>query len=369
MSFAQSILLTGFPGFIAERLVEKLATPEAQFFLLVQPPFVERATAAVERIADETGTPLENFALLAGDITDENFGLTGEDLAEVRDETTDVFHLAAVYDLAVEKELAYRVNLDGTRNVNEFCKSLPHLQRYNYVSTCYVAGKREGRILEDELEHDAGFRNYYEETKYLAEREVEALKATMPVTVYRPSVVVGDSRTGETAKYDGIYYLIHYLRKNPGLLRLVNVGNKNVRLNLVPVDFVVDAIAALSRDESAIGKTVAVADPEPLTTAELFDAIAEKLTGKKSVVAPPPALIEKSLMLNASPPLSGLPHAAVPYFFIAQTYDTSVADELLGPKGIKCPNFRDYVGNLLKFVVEHPTLSEATTGPQASLPG
>jgi thioester reductase-like protein len=356
MSFARSIFLTGFPGFIAERLVEKLAGPEDQFFLLVQPDFVEKATAAVERIAEATNTPLENFALIEGDITLENLGLEEEDLAVLREETTDVFHLAAVYDLAVERDLAFRVNLDGTRNVNEFCKSLPHLQRYNYISTCYVAGKRTGRILETELEHQAGFRNFYEETKYLAEREVEALKTTLPVTIYRPSVVVGDSKTGETAKYDGIYYLIHYLRKNPALLRFVNVGNKNVRLNLVPVDFVVEAIAALSRDEAAVGKTIAIADPAPLTTSELFDAIAEKMSGKRSVISPPPALVQKSLMLPPSPGLTGLPHSGVPYFFIEQAYDTSAADELLGPKGIRCPSFREYVGNLLKFVAEHPTL-------------
>jgi thioester reductase-like protein len=147
-----------------------------------------------------------------------------------------------------------------------------------------VAGKRTGEILETELEHNAGFRNFYEETKYLAEVEVEQLKDEFPVTIYRPSVVVGDSQTGETAKYDGIYSLIHYLRKAPHLLRFVNVGNAVVKLNLVPVDFVVEGIAALAKDENAVGKTVALADPNPLTTEELFDAIAEAMTSKKSIV-------------------------------------------------------------------------------------
>ena len=178
----------------------------------------------------------------------------------------------------------------------------------------------------------------------------------MPVTVFRPSVVVGDSRTGETVKYDGIYYLIQYLRKAPGLLRFVNVGNKDVRLNLVPVDFVVDSIAALSKDEGVIGKTVALADPDPLTTYELFDAIAEILSGKKSAFAPPPRLVEWSLSLPVSPPITGLPHSAVPYFFVSQTYDTRVADKYLTEHGIGCPNFRNYIGNLLKFVEKHPRL-------------
>jgi thioester reductase-like protein len=356
MAINKTVFLTGFPGFIAGRLVERLARKDVQFYLLVQKRFVEKAIAEVESIAQRSQTPLENFALIAGDITRDDLGIEAEDLETLREEVTDVFHLAAVYDLAVEKDLAYKVNLEGTRNVNQFARSVKSLQRYNYISTCYVAGKREGRVLESELEHKAGFRNYYEETKYLAEMEVERLKEELPVTIFRPSVVVGDSQTGETAKYDGIYYLIHYLRKAPGLLRFINVGNTQVKLNLVPVDFVVNAISALSEDETSIGKTIALADPDPLTTAQLFDAIASATTGKRSALTPPPRLVEWSLSRSFSPPITGLPSYGVPYFFISQTYDTAVASELLEKHNIDCPRFDSYVANLLKFVDAHPKL-------------
>ena len=356
MSFTETIFLTGFPGFIAGRLVKRLASPDTQFFLLVQPQFTEKAKQEIEKIAEETGVPLENFALVEGDITGENLGMSEEDLEIVLEETTDVFHLAAIYDLAVAKDLAYRVNVEGTRNLNEIVKKMPNLRRYNYISTCYVAGKRTGEILETDLEHDAGFRNYYEETKYLAETEVEKLKSELPVTIYRPSVVVGDSRTGETAKYDGIYAVIFYLKRFPSLLRLVNVGNRVVKLNLVPVDFVVEGIAALSKDERAIGKTVALADPKPHTTDEICDAIAEALAGKKSVITPPPKLVEWTLNLPFSPAVTGLPHHGVPYFFLVQTYDTSVSEELLKAHNVACPDFTDYAKNLVKFVEKHPKL-------------
>lgn len=356
MNFHETIFLTGFPGFIAERLVKRLANADTQFFLLVQPQFIDKAMQAVKEIAQAANTPIENFALIEGDITQENLGISEKDLQVVKRETTDVYHLAAVYDLAVEKDLAFRVNVEGTRKTNEFVKNLPNLRRYNYVSTCYVSGKRKGVIYETELEHDAGFRNFYEETKYLAELEVEKLKAELPVTIFRPSVVVGDSETGETAKYDGIYYLIHYLRKAPNLLRFVNVGNKNVELNLVPVDFVVEAMAVLAKDKNAVGKTIALADPNPLTTEELFDAIAEAMTDKKSVIKPPPQVIEKSLMLPFAPAVSGLPHSAVPYFFVPQTYDTSTADKLLAAHNVACPNFRSYIKNMLRFVEKFPRI-------------
>lgn len=356
MLYRESIFVTGFPGFIAGRLVQRLAKPETQFFLLIQPQFIEQAMAEVEDIAEFTNTPLESFVIVEGDVTLPKLGISDADLETIQYETTDVFHLAAAYDLGVAKDLAFSVNLQGTKNVNDFVCSLKNLRRYNYVSTCYVAGRREGQILETDLVHKAGFRNYYEETKYLAEAEVEQLKSHLPVTIFRPSVVVGDSETGETAKYDGIYYLIHYLRKAPMLLRVINIGNNAVRLNLVPVDFVVEAITTLARDKNAVGKTIAIADPSPLTTAELFDAIAKDMTGRKSEFSPPPNLVERFLSMRISPAVSGLPAHGVPYFFISQTYDTSVADALLAPHNIECPRFGDYVGRLLDFVEENPRL-------------
>ena len=357
MSFNETVFITGFPGFIAARLVERLSSETTQFFLLVQESFVEKAMKDVQKIAESSKTPLKNFAIIEGDITEENLGMSDTDLKVVIDETTDVYHLAAVYDLSVEKELAYKVNVEGTKNVNRVVERIRNLRRYNYISTCYVAGKRDDRIFERELAHDKGFRNYYEETKHFAEVEVENLRdKDVPLTIYRPSVVCGDSKTGETAKYDGIYYVITFLMRFPEVFRLVNVGNEGVRLNLVPVDFVIDAMIALAKDERAVGKTVALADPNPMTTKEICDSIAESITNKKSVITPPPKLVETFLNSPISPPLTGLPHSGVPYFFIPQTYDTSVADELLEPHGIRCPAFSDYVGNIVAFVEKHPEL-------------
>src|SRR5215203_4185380 len=99
MAFSETIFLTGYPGFIAERLVARLARRDTQFFLLVQPEFTERAAAAIERISVLTGTPLDSFALIEGDITKPQLGISDDDLRTVRDETTSVFHLAAAYDL------------------------------------------------------------------------------------------------------------------------------------------------------------------------------------------------------------------------------------------------------------------------------
>lgn len=354
---SETLFITGFPGFIADRLLERLARNDCRFILLVQPSFVPRAMEEIARIAQLRGKTVDDFQIVVGDISQPGLALPPADAARVREQTTRVFHLAAVYDLAVERELALRVNVGGTRNVVEFARSMPHLRHFHHVSTCYVAGKREGVILETELRHDAGYRNFYEESKYLSEMEVESVKHEMPVTIHRPAVVCGDSKTGETAKYDGVYYLIHYLLSWPSVLSLINIGNHKVSLNLVPVDFVVDAMAALAFDERTIGKTLQLADPAPLTTNQLFNSIARSIDGSHSRITAPTKMVRFFLMLPPSPRITGLPHHAVPYFFVKQLYDTSQAQQLLAPHGIQCPPFESYVQTIVNYAKEHPVLN------------
>ena len=349
-----TVFLTGFPGFIATRLLRRLATEQCSFLLLVQPAFLELAKVEIERIAAETGKPVSDFVVLPGDITAPDLGLSPNELEHARSRSTTVFHLAALYDLAVKREPAMRVNVEGTRNVNKFVSSIANLRHYHYVSTCYVAGKRTGVILETELQHNDGFRNYYEETKHLAESAVQALKSSLPVTIHGPSVVCGDSKTGETVKYDGIYYLIRYLLKWPAILSAFNIGSDRVTLNLVPVDFVVESMAVLAGDSRAIGKTLQLADPNPLTTRQLFDSIARAIDGHPSRLTLPSSMVEKSLMTALSPKITDLPHSAVPYFFLNQTYDTAQSTALLEPHGVRCPPFDSYVNTIVEFVASHP---------------
>ncbi len=330
MPFNETVFITGFPGFIATRLVRRLAAEGARFILLVHPLFLATAAKELAEIASETGADPHHFLIVEGDITKPDLGLSVSDRERARQETTTIFHLAAIYDLAVACDVASHVNFEGTLNVNLFAKSIENLRRYHYVSTCYVAGR--------------------------AELEVDALKAELPVTIHRPAVVCGDSVTGETAKYDGIYYLIHYLRKWPGGLTLLNIGNQEVRLNLVPIDFVIEAMIALAKDDRAIGATVQLADPAPLTTRKLFDEISKAIGGRDSLATAPAGIVYPVLMLPLAPKITGLPHSAVPYFFLEQTYDTTRARELLEPHGIRCPKFPNYVGALVNFVAEHPRL-------------
>jgi len=116
-------------------------------------------------------------------------------------------------------------------------------------------------------------------------------------------------------------------------------------------------MAALAFEEQAIGKTVQLADPAPLSTNDLFDAIARSANHKQSRITAPATWVRSFLMLPPSPKITGLPHSAVPYFFVKQLYDCSQAQQLLAPHGIHCPAFENYVDNIIDFVKANPKLA------------
>src|SRR5262245_18517361 len=137
---AHTIFLTGFPGFIATRLLRRLALNDNRFILLVQPGLLDVARLQISEIAQQTGRSVSDFDVLEGDITKAQLSLNQQDVERVKSQTDVIFHLAALYDLAIARELAVHVNVEGTRNVMQFAKLLPRLRHFHYISTCYVAG-------------------------------------------------------------------------------------------------------------------------------------------------------------------------------------------------------------------------------------
>src|SRR3712207_6528728 len=186
----------------------------------------------------------DRVEILEGDIAERGLGLSTEQLERLQAETTIAYHLAAIYNLAVPLETAQRVNVEGTGNVVEFCAACENLERFNYVSTAYVAGARQGVVYEHELVYGQDFKNHYESTKFQAEVWVRDAMDRVPTTIYRPAIVVGDSKTGETQKFDGPYYILRTISqfmKMGG--RIAQFGESDAPFNVVPVDFVVDAMA------------------------------------------------------------------------------------------------------------------------------
>jgi thioester reductase-like protein len=297
---------------------------------------------------------------MEGDIRQADLGL--DNVARIREQTCEVFHLAAVYDLGVPREVAVEVNVVGTRNVLNFAQAAARLRRLQYVSTCYVSGRHAGVFSENDLDLGQCFNNSYEETKYLAEVEVQScMRGGLPATIYRPAIIVGDSRTGATQKYDGPYPVIRWLLRQPLVAAMPVVGKTSAtRVNLVPRDFIVDAISHLSGLESSAGKVYQLADPEPLTVNALLEVVG-RATRRKIVRIPLPLAAAK-FAIDYVPGvyrLMQIPSSAVDYFVHPTRYscDNTVAD--LEGSGLMVPPFPTYVQRLVDFVKSHPNVGSA----------
>ena len=191
----QTHLFTGFPGFIATQLIKELIRVGEleKIYAVVQSSQVELAKEKAASIMNEMNVSFP-FEILVGDIMKAELGMAHELMDDLHEEKLTVWHLAAIYDLAVKAEIAWQVNVEGTRQVIEFVRNHPSIDAIMYFSTAYVAGKREGKLLETELIRPDSFKNHYEETKFEAELLVEELKKDVAVTIIRPGIVRGHSK-------------------------------------------------------------------------------------------------------------------------------------------------------------------------------
>jgi thioester reductase-like protein len=356
-----TVFFTGFPGFLGVELLPRVLDrrPGAVAVCLVQPKFAELARRRADELGRSRPGAVGRIRLVEGDITSPDLGLASP--ADVARDVVEVFHLAAVYDLGVPRAVGQKVNVDGTRHVLDFAGRCGRLERLQYVSTCYVSGRSPGTFLEDELEKGQTFNNFYEETKYLAEVEVRArMRAGLPATIYRPAIVVGDSVTGATQKYDGPYFVIQWIVRNPALAVMPTVGDLTTQLNVVPRDFVVNAIAYLSGAAAARGRTYQLADPSPLTIAELLEAIG-RATGKRIARIPLPVAVAKAAIDHVPGVyrLMRIPSATIDYFVHPTRYDTRHAQEDLAGTGISVPPFPSYLDRLVSFARSHPEFGSA----------
>ena len=362
-----TIFLTGFPGFLGKEIVPRILKRDdsAKVICLVQDRFLNDAMRAIKTLdkrEPEIGLK-KRIKVVEGDITDPKLGL-GDSYKKLTKKVSEVYHFAAVYDLDVGREFAFKVNVDGTQHILDFCKRCKNLDRHHYVSTCYVSGRYEGRFTEKHLEEGQSFNNFYEETKYLAEVLVKHSMDDIPTTIYRPGIVTGDSTTGATQKYDGPYFILKWLMRNPDAVALFpTLGDPNKHtMNIVPRDFVVDAMAALSGMKKSLGKTYALADPRPLTISQMADAMGAALN--KNVVKVPLFMdADQAVWLLKRLPFitdfMQIPTKAIAYFAHPTSYDTSQATKDLKKVGISCPSYDAYLPNLVDFIRKHPDVSSA----------
>lgn len=335
-------LLTGFPGFIGERLLPRLLElhPGTEFKCLVQARFRDHAETVLARL----GIPQDRATLVEGDITREGLGIEASRRDPILSRLDSVFHLAAVYDLAVTAEFAHRVNVIGSRNMIAFAKAAPRFHRFHHVSTAYVSGTFEGVFKETDLDRGQAFKNHYESTKFESEKDVA--ESGLPFTVYRPGVVWGDSRTGETAKFDGPYSVMGAMEKVP----LVFLEPpKDATMNVVPIDYVIEALARLSASPLSLRRTYNLTDPDGKDVRTLTRLMARAL-GRSYVYVPLPLpLVRFVVSIPFVRSTLGLIPESIAYFGHRCRYDASQAKADLATLGLSCPAVETYIDVIVRF--------------------
>jgi nucleoside-diphosphate-sugar epimerase len=240
--------------------------------------------------------------------------------------------------------------VDGTRNVLRLLQGARRLDRLHYVSTAYVSGRATGVYRETDLDLGQSFKNYYEETKFLA--EVEVVKSGLPATIYRPSIVVGDSRTGETAKFDGPYFVLSAMERLPSPGVFPRIGSGTNPVDLAPVDYVVGGLARLATIEESRGRTYHLTDPDPLGSVQIARLLARALGKRFAYVPVAGGLARAAFTPAAIQRFFGMPVQALAYFDHPCRHDSAQAQRELDPRGVRCPPFAAYVDKLVKFYLD-----------------
>jgi nucleoside-diphosphate-sugar epimerase len=345
-------LITGFPGFLSLNIVEELISQDkaSAIYLL----HLGTMTAEAEEIVGKlTGNTRADLLLVEGDITQPNLGMTEVRIGEIREKVEYVWHLAAIYDLAVPQDLAHKVNVEGTRNVNSFCKTLHQLKRYVYFSTAFVAGTRKGEIYENELEYPTSFNNFYERTKYEAEVLVDELKGIMPITIIRPGIVKGNSETGETVKFDGPYFIMNMFKRLSFLPWIPFLGEGNALINIVPVEYVVRASIHLGHEGIGTGKTYHLTDPQPVTVREVYEQILWHMYNKHPRGKVPLSLSNWALGFRFVRRYLKVEREALDYFTLEGRFHCHQAQQDLKGSDIQCPSLSSQIGKMVEFYLEH----------------
>ncbi|MCC6552259.1 MAG: SDR family oxidoreductase [Polyangiaceae bacterium] len=347
------VLLTGFPSFAARKMMEHVLTaePRALVYAVVPSRLTAQARAEVEALeaGGRSGAP-GRVVLLEGDPSAMDLGLSGAEIRQLAREVDRIHHLAHTGHAGVDRKVAEAVNVIGTAEILELARACSSLECLVHHSTALVAGDRRGVVYEDELEHGQGFRNAIEETRMRAEVLARRAMRELPIAIVRPTTIVGDSRTGEIDRLDGLYLLVLLIIAAPAEIAIPLPGRGEAPLNVVPIDFVVRAAHAIGRYRLAPGRTFHLADPRPLPARDLFDRVAHA-GGRRAARGHIPSNLAKALL--RAPGIERFvrsPRAFVEQLMTPVRYDTRNTDQALEGTGITCPPFESYVDALVAAV-------------------
>jgi thioester reductase-like protein len=348
-----AVLLTGATGFVGmELLARYLERTDRRVVAIVRAGDDAAARERIDAVlanllGDRAGRYAERVCAVAGELTAPRLGLSNPRWERLAGETTTIVHGAASVSFALSLEDARAVNLEGTRRMLELAargRDLGVLERYNHISTAYVAGTHAGRFFERDLDVGQGFHNSYEQSKFEAEQLVRSWH-DLPFTILRPSIVVGDRHSGWTSAFNVLYWPLRALAR--GIFPAVP-GTASSPVDVVSIDYVADAIHELCERPGESGQTYHLTAGLNASTLGEIVSFASGYFHRPGPTLVPPA--EFASVANGVA-RTVLEEGSVyfPYFSVAATFEDAFTRARLEPAGISVSPLRDYLGRLLDF--------------------
>jgi short-subunit dehydrogenase len=349
-----SYFVTGATGFIGRNLVGRLLQREGTIYALVR----AGSRGRLEELRTGWGADGARVVPISGDLTQPGLAISEEDLLAMRGEVDHFFHLAAIYDITADAETQEIANVEGTRHAIELAGALD-AGCFHHVSSIAAAGLYKGVWTEDMFDEAERLdTNPYFRTKHEAERLVRE-DCPRAWRVYRPGIVVGDSRTGAIDKIDGPYYFFKSLQRARKVLPawLPTVGVEGGEINIVPVDYVAAAIDYLAHEDGLDRRAFHLTDPNPRRAGEVINVFAKAADAPRmawridtDVTEPATGALRTALRLlpgskravSAVLAELGLPASVLTYVDYPTRFDSLATQEALAGSGIEVPALESY---------------------------
>lgn len=352
-----SYFVTGATGFIGRHLVSNLLKRKGTVYVLVR----KSSQAKLRDIGERMGWDMARVQPVVGDLAKPRLGVSPAQLKALSGKVKHFFHLAAIYDLAASAEAQIGPNVDGTRHAIE-CAEAIGAKTFHHTSSIAVAGLYSGVFREDMFAEAEKLDHPYFRTKHEAEKVVRE-HCSIPFRIYRPSMVIGHSKTGEIDKIDGPYYFFTLIKKLRSLLPpwMPTIGIEGGRMNMVPVDYVADAMDCIAHKPGLDGGCFHLTDPAPRRIGEVLNLFARaghapqmsmRLDARMFSFIPAPV----RMALGSLAPVKrftgmvlkdlGIPSSVLGLINYPTRFDCRETERALKGSGIRVPDLESYAWRL-----------------------
>ncbi len=356
--------VTGATGFIGSNLLPKLFKRKGKIYVLVRSGSKKKLNSLLEKL----NAPKNRVVAITGDLTKNNLGVSKKNRDELKGKINHMFHLAAIYDMKASFEEQEAANVGGSRSAIGFAEQV-NAKCFHHVSSIAAAGLYNGVFREDMFDEAEGLDNPYFKTKHESEGVVRR-ECKVPFQIYRPAMVLGHSKTGEIDKIDGPYYFFKLIQKMRKMLPswMPTLGLEGGRLNMVPVDYVVDAMDHIAHTKGQHGKCFHLTDPKPRKIGEVLNIFAKAghapqmtmridarifnfipNTLKQGLMMLSPVRRIRSQVMNEL----GIPPGVLSFINYPTRFDNRETAKLLKGTDIKVPDLKKYAWRLWDYWERH----------------